>query len=330
MKDEDQFQTTVTTATLELGIDIGKLERAFQIDAPYTVSSFLQRMGRTGRRGQPNEMWFVMREEQPQPRSLLPSTVPWKLLQGIALVQLYRESKWVEPQNTDRLPFSLLYHQTLCTLAGEGELSPAALASRVLSLTPFRKISQDDYRILLRHLVETDQIARTERGGLIVGLAGERMTNSFKFYAVFQENEEYTVRCESSELGTIVQPPPVGEKVALAGEVWNVLEIDHKRKLVYRFMADFEDDKPYYGAFELYFPTYQRLNEDQLRGYFTWRTGVRNGAFDDSSTTYCFIYIYEILHNVGVDSPEQGAEILNRIWSMTKKPSTSCARRQTA
>ncbi len=233
MKDEDQYQTTVTTATLELGIDIGKLERAFQIDAPYTVSSFLQRMGRTGRRGQPNEMWFVMREEQPQPRSLLPSTVPWKLLQGIALVQLYREDKWVEPQNTDRLPFSLLYHQTLCTLAGEGELSPAALASRVLGLTPFRKISQDDYRTLLRHLISTDQIAQTDRGGLIVGLAGERMTNSFRFYAVFQENEEYTVRCESSELGTVVQPPPVGEKIALAGEVWTVLEIDHKRKLIY-------------------------------------------------------------------------------------------------
>jgi len=233
MKDDEQYQTTVTTATLELGIDIGKLERAFQIDAPYTVSSFLQRMGRTGRRGQPNEMWFVMREEQPQPRSLLPSTVPWKLLQGIALVQLYREEKWVEPQNTDRLPFSLLYHQTMCTLAGEGELSPAALASRVLTLTPFRNISADDYRTLLRHMVSTDQISVTDRGGLIVGLAGERMTNSFKFYAVFQENEEYTVRCESSELGTVVQPPPVGEKIALAGEVWTVLEIDHKRKLIY-------------------------------------------------------------------------------------------------
>lgn len=65
MKDDRQFQTTVTTATLELGIDIGRLERAFQIDAPFTVSSFLQRMGRTGRRDLPPEMWFVMREEQP-------------------------------------------------------------------------------------------------------------------------------------------------------------------------------------------------------------------------------------------------------------------------
>lgn len=53
MRDEEQLQTTVTTATLELGIDIGRLERAFQIDAPFTVSSFLQRMGRTGRRDDP-------------------------------------------------------------------------------------------------------------------------------------------------------------------------------------------------------------------------------------------------------------------------------------
>ena len=47
MRDEDANLTTVTTSTLELGIDIGRLERAFQIDAPFTVSSFLQRMGRT-------------------------------------------------------------------------------------------------------------------------------------------------------------------------------------------------------------------------------------------------------------------------------------------
>ena len=61
MKDETRALTTVTTATLELGIDIGRLERAFQINAPFTVSSFLQRMGRTGRRELPPEMRFVMR-----------------------------------------------------------------------------------------------------------------------------------------------------------------------------------------------------------------------------------------------------------------------------
>ncbi|MCI7766456.1 MAG: DEAD/DEAH box helicase [Oscillospiraceae bacterium] len=233
MKDEDQFQTTVTTATLELGIDIGRLERAFQIDAPFTVSSFLQRMGRTGRRDLPPEMWFVIREEQPEARAMLPETIPWKLIQGIALIQLYLEERWVEPPKLDRLPYSLLYHQTMSTLASCGELTPAQLASKVLTLKYFHRISQEDFKVLLRHLIEKEHIQKTENGGLIVGLAGERITNSFKFYAVFKENEEYTVRCGSQELGTIVMPPPAGEKIALAGHVWVVDEVDHKRRLVY-------------------------------------------------------------------------------------------------
>lgn len=233
MRDDERLDTTVTTATLELGIDIGRLERAFQIDAPFTVSSFLQRMGRTGRRGAPPEMHFVMREEQPEPRTTMPETIPWKLLQGIALVQLTREEHWVEPPRLDRLPYSLLYHQTMATLASCGELSPAELAQRVLTLSYFHRVSADDFRALLRHLLETEQIQLTEGGGLIVGLAGERVTNSFKFYAVFQENEEFTVRCESTELGTIVNPPPPGERIAIAGHCWLVEEVDWKRHLVY-------------------------------------------------------------------------------------------------
>lgn len=233
MKDDSQYMTTVTTATLELGIDIGRLERAFQIDAPWTVSSFLQRMGRTGRRELPPEMWFVIREDEPEVRAMLPTTIPWKLLQGIALVQLYLEERWVEPPRLDSLPFSLLYHQTMSTLASCGELSPRALADRVLRLHYFHRITQEDYRVLLRHLIATDHIQQTEQGGLIVGLAGERVINSFKFYGVFQESEEYTVRSESQELGTVVSPPPVGEKLAIAGHVWQVLDVDHKRRLIY-------------------------------------------------------------------------------------------------
>ena len=237
MKDEEQCRTTVTTSTLELGIDIGRLERAFQLDAPFTVSSFLQRMGRTGRRGQPPEMWFVMREEHPEPRAMLPEFIPWKLLQGIALVQVYLEERWVEPPVLDRLPYSLLYHQTMSTLAGDGEMTPSELAARVLSLTYFRNISQEDFRILLHHMIANDHIQLTERGGLIVGLAGERITNSYKFYAVFQENVEYTVRSDSQELGTIVKPPPIGDKIAIAGHTWVVEEVDHKRHNVYCHMV---------------------------------------------------------------------------------------------
>ena len=233
MKDDDSFLSVCATATLELGIDIGRLERAFQIDAPFTVSGFLQRMGRTGRRGNPSEMWFVMREEHQEARAMLPDSVPWYLLQGIALVQLYIEERFVEPPRMERLPYSLLYHQTMSTLASCGEMTPAELASRVLPLSCFHRISQEDYRLLLSHLLEIDHINRTENGGLILGITGERIVNNYKFYAVFRENIEYTVHAGSEQLGTIVKPPPVGDKIAIAGRVWAVDEVDHKRREVY-------------------------------------------------------------------------------------------------
>ncbi len=233
MKDDDSLVSVCATATLELGIDIGRLERAFHIDAPFTVSGFLQRLGRTGRRGGPAEMHFVMREEHPEPRAMLPDMIPWYLIQGIALVQLYAEERFVEPPRTERLPFSLLYHQTMSTLASCGEMTPAALASRVLPLAPFRRMTQDDFRVLLRHLISIDHVSRTENGGLIVGIAGERVVSSYKFYAVFRENVEYTVRSGSEELGTICKPPPRGDKIAIAGRVWVVEDVDHKRREVY-------------------------------------------------------------------------------------------------
>ncbi len=233
MRDDDSLMSVCATATLELGIDIGKLERAFHIDAPYTVSGFLQRMGRTGRRGDPSEMWFVMREEHQEARAMLPDCIPWYLIQGIALVQLYIEERFVEPPRMDRLPYSLLYHQTMSTLASCGEMTPGELASRVLPLSSFRRVTQEDFRLLLLHLIEIDHINRTENGGLILGITGEQIVSSYKFYAVFQENVEYTVRAGSEQLGTIVKPPPIGDKIAIAGRVWVVEEVDHQRRDVY-------------------------------------------------------------------------------------------------
>ncbi len=233
MKDPKENRSTVTTSTLELGIDIGRLERAFQLDAPFSVASFLQRLGRTGRRGNPPEMCFVIRERPWDAEATLPEVMPWKLLQSIALIQLYREERWVEPPRVRRLPYSLLFHQTLSTIFAEGELSPPQLAGRILTLSSFRNVSQDDFRLLLRYLLETEMLTRTDRGGLILGPLGERLTGSFTFYAVFKENEEYKVRDAHQELGTIVNPPPVGDKIAIAGHVWVVEDIDYKRHLIH-------------------------------------------------------------------------------------------------
>ena len=233
LKSDEITNTTCATVTLELGIDIGRLERIVQSEAPNSVSSLLQRIGRSGRRGAPPEMMMVFREEQPLPNTPLPDLIPWQLLQAIACVQLYAEERFIEPPFIKRQPFSLCFHQTLSVLKASGELSPKALAGRVLSLPPFENISKEDYRTLLVSMITNGFIEKTETGTLIIGLSGEKLTESFKFYAVFKDSEDFTVRCGSDEIGTITTPPPVGDRFALAGRVWEVEETDVRARLVF-------------------------------------------------------------------------------------------------
>lgn len=71
-----------------------------------------------------------------------------------------------------------------------------------------------------------------------------------------------------------------------------------------KFMEDYEDDAPWNGTFRRYFPTYHDLNLRQLRGYFTWRTQLRNGNFTPIATSLAYIYLYELLNGIGTNSPE--------------------------
>ncbi|MBQ9773270.1 MAG: DEAD/DEAH box helicase [Clostridia bacterium] len=233
MKDEETMAVTCATVTMELGIDIGRLERVLQNQSPNSVTSFLQRLGRSGRRGQPPEMMMVFREEDPLPNTPLPQLIPWELLKAIAIVQLYVEERFIEPPNLRKLPYSLLFHQTLSILAASGELTLRRLADRVLSLPPFAHVPKEDYKVLVLSMLHNDFLEMTEEKTLIVGLAGERLLRSFKFYAVFKDSEDYTVRCGSDEIGTITTPPPVGDRFALAGRVWEVEELDIQHKLIY-------------------------------------------------------------------------------------------------
>ncbi len=233
MKDEDIMAVACATVTMELGIDIGRLERVLQNQAPNSVTSFLQRLGRSGRRGQPPEMMMVFREEDPLPNTPLPQLIPWELLRAIAIIQLYIEERFIEPPVVRKLPYSLLFHQTLSILAASGELTLPRLAGRVLSLPPFAEVPKEDYKALILSMLNNDFLEMTEEKTLIIGLAGERLLRSFKFYAVFKDSEDYTVRCGSDEIGTITTPPPVGDRFALAGRVWEVEELDIQHKLIY-------------------------------------------------------------------------------------------------
>ncbi len=73
-----------------------------------------------------------------------------------------------------------------------------------------------------------------------------------------------------------------------------------------KLMEKFEDDYEFHGEFVQYFPTYQSMNDSELRGYFSWRTKVRQGNIQPTSLSFAFIYIYELLNRIGVNSPGEG------------------------
>ena len=81
-----------------------------------------------------------------------------------------------------------------------------------------------------------------------------------------------------------------------------------------KFMEDFEDDYTGDAEFSMYFPNYQMMSYEQLRTYFTWRGNVRRGIVNETSLSYVFVYIYELIHNVGVSDCEDGLDKLAFIW----------------
>ena len=94
--------------------------------------------------------------------------------------------------------------------------------------------------------------------------------------------------------------------------------IGNEAKLFYtqaKFMEDFTDNHQGNTPFSRYYPSYQHMGYEQLRTYFTWRTNARNGEFAQTSTSYIFVYIYELLHNIGVESPQAGLDKLLQLWN---------------
>ncbi len=85
------------------------------------------------------------------------------------------------------------------------------------------------------------------------------------------------------------------------------------------FMQDFEDDYPYKEHFSAHFPYYQLMGYGQLRCYFSWRTKIRRGIVERTSLSYAFLYIYELINNVGVIDPQEGLDKLMAFWGEYRK-----------
>jgi ATP-dependent helicase Lhr and Lhr-like helicase len=225
--------TALCSSTLEMGIDIGHVRAVGQLDTPWSVSSMVQRLGRSGRRvGEAAIMRMYVREESPHARSSLTDLLYPDLLRAIAMTRLMLQ-KWLEPFEQDRMHLSTLSHQILSCLKQTGGMRAANLYRTLCRRGPFRNTSEAHFAALLRGLAEHDLIEQVPQGEIILALEGESITSNFDFYAAFQSAEEFIIRAGGEEIGKLPANivPPVGEHLILAGKRWQVQEILSNQKL---------------------------------------------------------------------------------------------------
>jgi ATP-dependent Lhr-like helicase len=233
MKTEDDRIVTGATVTLELGIDIGSLDQAVQVSSPLTVSSFAQRLGRCGRRGQVPQLLFTFVENIRINSDDVLGPINWEFIRMIAIIEIYTKDHWMEPLYPHDHAYNLLYHQTMSHLKSNGELSAAALAQSILTLGCFKHISHEDYKRLLAYLINTDQLERTERGGLIIGREGEKVVNSHKFLTVFLSTDYLLVKDENRMIGTVDKVYPIGTRFAPAATAWETVDVNEAAKVIF-------------------------------------------------------------------------------------------------
>ena len=227
MKDRYRKSVTVATSSLELGIDVGVMEKVIQIDPPQSCMSLLQRMGRSGRRGGIQDLTIICNDDDERPWTNI-FGVSVNLIRAIAMVELSKRG-WTEPLKDDPLPYGLLFHQTLEYMACGVGCRFSDLKKDVLSMYPFRNISEEDYKKMLRFLLTTKVIERMGDGTLLIGKEGERLVFGRDFCSVFDAKPGIDIYIDGRVLGTIQDLPDVGENIQLAGRMWQVVSVSEEK-----------------------------------------------------------------------------------------------------
>lgn len=229
----DRKVTVICSSTLELGIDIGPVELVGQLDCPPSVNTFLQRLGRSGRRaGQAATMrlYYEATSRQDDP---LPDRLHLDLIKMCAMCELVAEG-WCESPRPQDLHLSTLVHQVLATIAEKGGAKAKPLFESLIESGVFQGISQPQFASLLKELAKRELIEQDASGLLILGRKGEVLARRYDFYAVFQTPTEYSVRHEHHTIGSVdyVLGSNSTEYLILAGKRWKVVNVDSESRVI--------------------------------------------------------------------------------------------------
>jgi len=233
--------TAICSSTLELGIDVGDVDSVGQVGPPHSVNALKQRIGRSGRReNKPSRLFMYVPVAKCNDKSSLPDQLYPELIQAIALVELMigqdGEGSWVEPPEKSIEDYSTLIQQILSLIVERGGIDAKEMYQLLRSENTFGDITVKGFTQLLRDLGASDLIEQTQSGEIILGLAGERLTSYYDFYAAFDTPSSYQVISNSGPIGTVegsfgfYQP---GQFMLLGGKRWRIASIDEDRKSIF-------------------------------------------------------------------------------------------------
>lgn len=227
--------TAICTMTLELGIDIGKVQSVIQVTPPHSVSSLRQRMGRSGRRDSPSVLRMLITEDELTATSSIVDQLRLQMVQSMAMIRLMISQRWFEPADTCQMHYSTLLHQILAITAQWGGVRADQLWSQLCQTGPFRNVELTDFKSLLKHMGACGLLTQLASGEMVIGAEGEKLTNHYTFYAVFNTPEEFRIVTGSRTLGTVpIDSPLLPEQhIIFGGRRWKVTEIEVEKKVIY-------------------------------------------------------------------------------------------------
>lgn len=226
--------TAVCTMTLELGIDIGKVKSVAQITAPHSVSSLRQRLGRSGRRGNPAILRMFISENELNQNSSVIDKLRIELLQSAAMIRLLVNQKWNEPVDGGLFHFSTLLHQILAVIAQWGGVRADQLWSILCKSGTFINVTIEQFKMLLFAMAEKRLIVQMGSGELALGDQGENTVGHYSFYPVFKSPEEFRIEVNGKTLGNLPITSPVipGQHIVFGGRRWEVKDIDDEKRVI--------------------------------------------------------------------------------------------------
>jgi len=233
IKDKSRPVNVVCTSTLEMGIDIGAVNSIAQIGAPPSVASMRQRLGRSGRRGNPAILRIYIQEQEIEKNTPPSDALRSELVQSIAMVRLLID-KWNEPPRKSGLHLSTMIQQIMSTIAQYGGVTAPQLRQLLCDKGPFSSVDRKTLIDLLRDMGENKLIAQSSDGLLLHGSIGERIVNHYSFYTAFMTQEEYRLVSGNRTLGTLPIDRPVSEGSLLifGGTRWSVISVDLQKKVI--------------------------------------------------------------------------------------------------